>query len=55
LSFPPDENSSNGISLVRAFQSAPAFPEIKLSATYGDIEIIQQEAAVSATADEARL
>jgi len=45
LPLPPDENTSNGVSLVRAFQSAPPFPEIKLNTTYGDIEIIQPEPA----------
>jgi len=48
LPLPPDENSSNGLSLIKAFQSAPVSPAIKLSTTYGEIRISQQEAAASA-------
>ena len=52
LPLPPDENSSNGVSLVRAFQSAPPFPEIKLSTTYGDIKIVQPESGTFPAEDE---
>lgn len=48
LPLQPDENSSNGLSLVKAFQSAPASPAIKLSTTYGEIRISQQQAVASA-------
>lgn len=40
LSIPPDENTSNGTALVRAFSQATDRPEIKLSAAYGDIRIL---------------
>jgi DUF4097 and DUF4098 domain-containing protein YvlB len=53
LPLPPDENSSNGLSLIKAFQSAPVSPAIKLSTTYGDIRISQQKAAASPGLDEA--
>ncbi|MDD8019758.1 MAG: DUF4097 family beta strand repeat-containing protein [Acidobacteriota bacterium] len=52
LPVPPDENSTNGLSLVRAFQSSPATSEIKLSTAYGDIEISQPEAAAIPIEDE---
>ncbi|HRD01261.1 MAG TPA: DUF4097 family beta strand repeat-containing protein [Candidatus Saccharicenans sp.] len=52
LPLPPDEDSSNGLSLVRAFHSAPASPEIKLSTTYGDIKITQQEPSAFPDEDE---
>ncbi|HAR36805.1 MAG TPA: hypothetical protein DCR87_07905 [Acidobacteria bacterium] len=43
LPFSPDENISNGTTLLRAFQSASDRPEIKLEASYGNINILRKE------------
>lgn len=43
LPFTPDENNSNGTALLRAFQSAPDRPPIKLETSYGNINILSKE------------
>ncbi|MGB9907239.1 MAG: DUF4097 family beta strand repeat-containing protein [Candidatus Saccharicenans sp.] len=43
LPFSPDENTSNGTALLRAFQSASDRPEVKLEASYGDIKVLKKE------------
>lgn len=43
LPFPPDENTTNGLALIRAFRGAPDRPEIKLMTRYGNIEILTKE------------
>ncbi|MGQ9801142.1 MAG: DUF4097 family beta strand repeat-containing protein [Candidatus Saccharicenans sp.] len=43
LPFTPDENTSNGTALLRAFQSTSGRPEIKLEARYGNINFLKKE------------
>lgn len=43
LPFSPDENTSNGLAVVRAFSGASDRPEIKLITSYGNIEILKKE------------
>lgn len=43
LPFTPDENTSNGTAMLRAFQSASDRPSIKLETSYGNINILRKQ------------
>lgn len=43
LPFTPDENTSNGTTLLRAFQSASDRPLIRLETSYGNINFLRKE------------
>ncbi len=43
LPFSPDENTSNGQAVVRAYRGASDRPEIKLITSYGNIDILRKE------------
>ncbi|MCX8160908.1 MAG: DUF4097 domain-containing protein [Candidatus Saccharicenans sp.] len=43
LPFSPDENTTNGLAVVRAFRGASDRPEIKLMTSYGNIEVLRKE------------
>lgn len=43
LPFSPDENTNNGLAVVRAFREAQDRPEIKLMTSYGNIEILKKD------------
>lgn len=43
LPFSPDENTTNGLAVVRAYRGAADRPEIKLTTSYGNIDILKKE------------
>ncbi|NPV83733.1 MAG: DUF4097 family beta strand repeat protein [Candidatus Aminicenantes bacterium] len=43
LPFSPDENTTNGLAVVRVYRGAADRPEIKLTTSYGNIDILKKE------------
>ncbi len=43
LPFSPDENTTNGLTVVRAFGRATDRPEIKLNTSYGNIDLLAKD------------